>query len=151
MIRGDRWLLALIAVLVAALVAVNLLMPMSTNPMPSILEHEVRSIPPPHGWKLFDTEASNKGSSAGFEMEYAGTAPTANLIRYFKLEFARRGWKYCDARYADDESWALLEFRKSDYEGSVEFHNAEKTTELFIADDWTAIGGYACGGFNLEM
>jgi len=68
MIRENRWLLALIVILLAALVAINLLAPKTTSSrnMPDILEHEVRSIPPPPGWKLIDTEASNKGSAAGF-------------------------------------------------------------------------------------
>jgi hypothetical protein len=153
MIRENRWLLALIIILLAALVAINLLMPKttSTRNMPYLLEHEVRSIPPPLGWKLIDTEASNKGSAAGFEMEYAGTASTNSLVRYFKRKFSENGWTYCEARYINSSGWVLLEFRKSDYWGMVQLSNAGKTTDLDVSDDWDAIGAVPCGDFNFEL
>lgn len=151
--KQDRWLLVVIVISVAALVAINLLMPKttSTRNMPAILEHEVRSIPPPPGWKIIDTEASNKGSAAGFQLEYAGTASTNSLVRYFKRTFSKNGWTYCDARHIENADWVLVEFRKSDYWAMVQLANAEETTDIFVSDDWDAIGGYACGGFNAEL
>jgi len=153
MIRENGWLLALIVILLAALVAINLLAPKttSTRNMPAILEHEVRSILPPPGWKLIDTEASNKGSAAGFEMEYAGTASTNSLVWYFRRKFSKNGWTYCRAHHSDDASWVLLEFRKSDYWGMVQLSNAGKTTDLDVSDDWAAIGAVPCGDFNFEL
>lgn len=152
MIRENSWLLALIVILLATLVAINLLIPKttSTRNVPYILEHELRSISPPPSWKLVDTEASNKGSAAGFELEYSGTASTNSLILYFRHKFSKNGWTYCDARYIDSAG-LLLEFRKSDYWAMVQLANAGKTTDVAVSDDWDAIGGYACGGFNFEM
>ena len=153
MIRENRWLLVLVVVLVAALVAINLLMPKSTSTrnIPAILAREVHSLPPPPGWKLVDTEVSNKGSAAGYEMRYEGTGSTADLERYFKHQFSKNGWRYCDARHSDDASWVLLEFRKSDYEGEIQLANAGVTTNFDVGDDWAAIGAVPCGGFNFEL
>jgi hypothetical protein len=113
--------------------------------MASLMEHEVRSIRPPRGWKLVDTKVSGQdGIGGGYSMRYAGNEPTVELEAYLIHAYTKSGWKYCGTRVSDYPVQMVLSFRKSNYSGSSTLSTARRTTYFDISAGWAAIGALDC-------
>jgi len=108
------------------------------------LAHEVRSIRPPTGWRLVDTEVGNKSIATGVSLRYTGSASTSYLQRYIRSEFKKNGWTYCMTRETVDGSQLDLDFRQTDFVGIVTMDNTPQSRNLAIDASWNEFGGLPC-------